>query len=780
MSIQEGQNWSQLPNLDVQNRDQAIVNPSDIEENSNAEPYYEESVYQKLVRPCNRYDEFMGKFTANGSMPPPCLAQYFVKEQKVSNPRFLRFTCTNCSLNENIQYNIGIPLGAIWQPFAELSPEDDKVPLIEREPLRCTNCLAYMNAHFKFSNNDFKCNICGYVQKYSKEYFKSQGSFPEFSRGTYKYLISKELQGSIDKNIYYLVCIDITNFSLGLGVYQQVLSSIRDILNYIPNPEIVKIGIITYDSFLHFFSLNNSPESIQEVIVSDENDLFIPFHFSSLCYNAQTEKEKIENLIDSLLGWEFSEISKNTLPVATIIDLVKNHFKGDAACRLLLFSSKAESLKTEKLNYLGSLEEFIRLGKECTENSLCVDLFLFSNSVDISSLATLSSQTGGDIYYYPKYLSKYDGEKLYYQLLRIFTRPQVFDANMRIRCSIKMAIDDCIGNFIKKSPVEMQVAAIDSDKSIGIMLKYDGVLVENEKVYLQCAILYRNNLGQKILRIYNGLMIADENSKFTHTEYGDLDTINNILVKKYAKMMFEKQLQNVKSDWYNFIYRVTNYYGWVISGAGSDVLKPHFVDMLPLFYNTANKLAGLSFNQSISDDIRLVSSFSLYSISSSKLRLLLYPNIYKLHDIMAQPRLPGTASSSTTIYLPDTVPCKRESLSPEGVYLLANGDIIVIFIGKNAPEEFLIKLFGKPLDQLSKEEIDIKNIGTEESERISLIINESRIKNPNGIPPLYFYLEEKDNYELIKQFMVEDQNGNETSYELFVENINSLVQYYED
>ena len=44
--------------------------------------------------------------------------------------------------------------------------------------------------------------------------------------------------------------------------------------------------------------------------------------------------------------------------------------------------------------------------------------------------------------------------------------------------------------------------------------------------------------------------------------------------------------------------------------------------------------------------------------------------------------------------LPKLIPNSREYIKPEGVYLISNGEILVIYIGKEVDSEFLRNMWG--------------------------------------------------------------------------------------
>lgn len=95
------------------------------------------------------------------------------------------------------------------------------------------------------------------------------------------------------------------------------------------------------------------------------------------------------------------------------------------------------------------------LGEECASKRIAVDLFITipdnkQMNADLATISPVSGLSGGDLNYYCGFDATNHGEKLYFQMFRIFTRPTASQITMKMRTSTGMTCTDYLGTFMRQ------------------------------------------------------------------------------------------------------------------------------------------------------------------------------------------------------------------------------------------------------------------------------------------------------------------------------------------
>ena len=228
--------------------------------------------------------------TLENHLPPPGAVPFVAHDQGNSSPRFARLTTNSIPSTVESLASTGLPLGLLLQPLASLQPGETPIPVLdfgESGPPRCRRCRAYVNPFmtFRSGGNRFVCNMCNFANEVATDYFSPlnpQGvridreQRPELMRGTVEFMVPKEYWAKEPVGLRILFVIDVGQEAINRafleGFCQGILAALYDqedtsanVANGETNdddisrrslPPGAKVGIMTYDKEVHFYSLS--------------------------------------------------------------------------------------------------------------------------------------------------------------------------------------------------------------------------------------------------------------------------------------------------------------------------------------------------------------------------------------------------------------------------------------------------------------------------------------------------------------------------------------------
>merc|ERR1740117_1324032 len=95
--------------------------------------------------------------------------------------------------------------------------------------------------------------------------------------------------------------IDVSYAAVATGMLEVVVAGIKEAIQSgdLPGRERTQVGIITYDTGLHFYNLNPNLSQPQMLVVTDLEDLFLPLP-DDILVNVADSESSILSLLDSL------------------------------------------------------------------------------------------------------------------------------------------------------------------------------------------------------------------------------------------------------------------------------------------------------------------------------------------------------------------------------------------------------------------------------------------------------------------------------------------------
>eukprot|EP00746_Dinoflagellata_sp_MGD_P142679 gnl/MRDRNA2_/MRDRNA2_75613_c0_seq1.p1 gnl/MRDRNA2_/MRDRNA2_75613_c0~~gnl/MRDRNA2_/MRDRNA2_75613_c0_seq1.p1 ORF type:complete len:656 (+),score=137.51 gnl/MRDRNA2_/MRDRNA2_75613_c0_seq1:103-2070(+) len=407
--------------------------------------------------------------------------QAFMKEAEGMNcpGYFLRPTVTKLPNSISGKQKANLPMGVVLQPLAPVPADCPEVPSVNFAAVgtivRCKNCRTYINPFVNWEANGRRwiCNLCGFATETPSAYYSSldeQGKRmdryerPELCSGAVEYIAPGEYMVRPPQPPVFFFVIDVSYVAVVTGVLDAAVMGIKQAIQSqkMPGGTRLQIGIITYDSSIHFYNLNSNLSQPQMLIVGDLEDIFLPLP-DDILVNARESESVILSLLDQLPNL-FRETKINESCMGSAIKaayMAMKHIGG----KLLVFAGAMPTIgelalkpsrdnprllgtDREVENLRPANEQYKELATELTRAQISVELFVAPQQyVDLATMACLPKYTGGDVRYYPMFTAQEHGLKLQNELVHVLTRYMGWEAVMRVRVSRGWKITAFYGHF---------------------------------------------------------------------------------------------------------------------------------------------------------------------------------------------------------------------------------------------------------------------------------------------------------------------------------------------
>ncbi|PHT80468.1 Protein transport protein-like [Capsicum annuum] len=376
-----------------------------------------------------------------------------VSDFKLSVSLLLYFPCVQ-------QFVQGIP--ALPEPYSSDS-------LVCHRPLYSIYRYLF-SGHTDETPRDYQCNLGPDGRR------RDADERPELCRGTVEFVATKEYMVRDPMPAVYFFLIDVSMNAIQTGATAAACSAISQVISDLPDGPRTLVGVATFDSTIHFYNLKCALQQPLMLIVPDVQDVYTPLQTDVIVQLSEC-RQNLELLLESIPTMFQNNWTANSAFGAA----VKAAFLAmkSTGGKLLVFQSALMSY-AEKTNhdiayseelYIFQFQEANKLLQpadknlktmaiEFAEYQVCVDVFLTTQSYeDIASISVIPRTTGGQVYYYFPFSALADTAKLYNDLRWNITRPERFEAVMRVRCSQGIQVQEYAGNYCKRIPTDVDLPA---------------------------------------------------------------------------------------------------------------------------------------------------------------------------------------------------------------------------------------------------------------------------------------------------------------------------------
>jgi protein transport protein SEC24 len=367
------------------------------------------------------------------------------------------------------------------------------------------------------------------------------------------------------------------------------------------------------------------------------------------------------------------------------------------------------------------------LANELTRAQISVELFIGANQyVDLASIAPLAKYTGGDLRYYPQFHIQTHGMKLKSEIIHVCSRKTGWEAVMRVRVSRGWKITNFYGHLFIRGQDLLVVPNCHADQTFAVTIDMEDSVNPDPVLYIQSALLYTNSDGERRIRVHTWASPTSQNFN---------EILNSVDVQATALMLshmaFESSLNVSLNEGRNRLQ--TQCQAIVQSMAQSEMMQ-----FLPLYIMGMLKSAAFRGGNEIGADMRTSIWMRLETLSVQQLSSYFYPRLLALHGM---PPHVGVEDENGAVVLPDKQNLTKEIMTQDGVYLLEDGEIMMIWIGRSVDPGFLSSVFGaNSIDELNTDHAE-QIIGTLEnplSTQVGKILRQ--IRQEQEVPYMQLYI----------------------------------------
>ncbi|ELV13705.1 Protein transport protein Sec24B, partial [Tupaia chinensis] len=634
------------------------------------------------------------------------------------SPDSFRCTLTNIPQTQALLNKAKLPLGLLLHPFRDLT----QLPVITSSTIvRCRSCRTYINPFVSFvDQRRWKCNLCYRVNDVPEEFMynpltRSYGEphkRPEVQNSTVEFIASSDYMLRPPQPAVYLFVLDVSHNAVEAGYLTVLCQSLLENLDKLPGDSRTRIGLVTFDSTIHFYNLQEGLSQPQMLVVSDVDDVFLPTP-DSLLVNLYESKELIKDLLTALpsmftntrethsaLGPALQAAFKLMSPTGGRVSVFQTQLPSLGAGLLQSREDPNQRSSTKVVQHLGPATDFYKkLALDCSGQQTAVDLFLLLRSsqyADLASLACMSKYSAGCVYYYPSFHCTHNpaqAEKLQKDLKRYLTRKIGFEAVMRIRCTKGLSMHTFHGNFFVRSTDLLSLANINPDAGFAVQLSIEESLTDTSLVCFQTALLYTSSRGERRIRVHS-LCLPVVSSLADVYAGVDVQAAVCLLANMAVDRSVSSSLSDARDALVNAVVDSLAAYGATVSSIQpSTLVAPSSLKLFPLYVLALLKQKAFRTGTSTRLDDRVYAMCQIKSQPLVHLMKMIHPNLYRIDRLTDEG---AVHVNDRVVPQPPLQKLSAEKLTREGAFLMDCGSVFYIWVGKGCDSNFIEDVLGYP------------------------------------------------------------------------------------
>ncbi|KAL8274390.1 hypothetical protein Esti_001712 [Eimeria stiedai] len=697
---------------------------------------------------------------------------------------FVRASVGRLPSSTSLRHKCHLPLGVVVQPLAPPPVGQAAVPAVSFGSgvvVRCKRCRTYINPFVTWegSGRRWVCNLCGgsnetpqFYCRATDEKGRREDRFEraELCMGSVEVIAPSDYMIRPPQPPAFLFLLDVSLPAVASGLVDAACQGIGDAIRRerLPGDSRTMVGVVTYDSSVHFYSLKAHHSRPQVFVVPQVEDMFLPLS-EDLFVPLQECKEAVLSTLAALPDiWRSTGCADNCMGSALkAATMVAKHVGG----KILLFSSapptmgeavvkregcrdKAAAANDRETDLLKPASDaYQNLGQQLTQHQLSVDMFLCPSAppssstaeaayypppppsqsgltpqqqqqhmgapggavggpgattnggpapasgvsfYDVASYATLAQFTSGELRFYPSFTKQQQGAKLIAEIDRVLSRVTGWEAVMRIRVSRGWKVSQRHGRFYLRGSDLFVLPTVNEDQSFSVTLELDDAPGATDNIMsLQAALLYTNSEGERRIRVHTFCIPLTQNIHDIAASV-DPEVTAALMLHHSMDLSLRAKVADGRAYLQNLCVQLMSALqlpaGHAATyGAQGAPNNGEQLRRLALLVMGILKSPALRSTKDVTSDMRVFAWHRLASVPLSQLVAYWCPRLFSLTDWGS---VEGSVDGNEQVVLPPSIPLSSESMTQEGAYLIENGETMLLWIGKSAPAEWLLAVFG--------------------------------------------------------------------------------------
>lgn len=774
-----------------------------------------ENVFSHIV-PTQRWEEQLRYLTkafdtTRDSVPPSSTTEFYSSDSGSCDPRLMQLSMYNIPEDQHLRAATKLPLGVTIQPFADITPGSvpvsgdgiaaDTMKNLEG-PMRCKRCRCYINPKFQF-NYDSKaiCNICQIKQPAPYDYSSAVGPNgqrtdaeirPELSKGAVDFIVPPIYNAHPDKPsvpLHYVFLIDVTSLANENGSSLAVIEGIRSSVDYIiENQPNCKLAIIAYDNKLKFFNLKPELETAQEYVISELDDVFLPF-YNGLFADPAESKHVIDQTLSRLAAFitndKYYHVPQACFGSAIqAAKLALKTFTGDEGGKVVCSLNSLPTIGNGNLylkkdnahvHHMRCDNDFYKkLAHDLLASYVSIDLIVTSGGfVDLTNVGHPTLVTHGSLKYYPHFIQQNDEARLVQDMVSNIANTVGYQAVLKLRCSTGVGVDMYYTDASGYTDKDVILPVLTKDTTIDVLLKYQEKLKAGTDIHFQCALLYTDVHGIRKVRSLNTNGAVSSNVREVF-KFVNQNSVLRIIVKDVIRTLGDCDFAAIrKSLDTKLVDILTQYRGLVSGNSSSQLVLPDSLKTLPSYILSFQKQDLMKPNQqSTRGNERVYDLIRYETINPAELLYKLYPQIIPMHVLLEENDFSFYDANDKLLQIQEdsldevSVRNMHSNLTDGGCYLIFNGDSVYLWFNVHTNRLLLQDLLGIdpdfPINQITLYGGMLPETGTEiNNKAFNLIRYWGQMVNKKSLPIIPLRPNIDQYYSsIISQVLCEDKSIN--------------------